>query len=98
MNLNVNPTTSGEIRELSSLPTFESTVAAGQGFLVITDRSTPTHIHRTRCPAIAANHFETKVVTNGGRRGRYYHATDLATAQARFTARLCGVCHPDRPE
>jgi hypothetical protein len=94
----MNTTTGGEIRELTTLPAFEATIAAGLGFLVITDRSTPTHIHRAKCPAIAANHFVTKVVTNGGRRGRYYHAPDLATAQTRFTARLCGVCHPERPE
>jgi hypothetical protein len=91
-------TFAGEIRELTSLPAFEAAVAAGLGFLVITDRSTPTHIHRAKCPALAAQHFVTKVVTNGGRRGRYYHAPALEAAQARFTARLCGVCHPDRPD
>lgn len=91
-------TTVGEVRELTSLPAFEAAVAAGQGFIVITDRSTPTHVHRAKCAALAAQHFVTKVVTNGGRRGRYYHATTLESAQSRFTARLCGVCHPDRPE
>jgi hypothetical protein len=90
-------TLNGEIRELTNLPAFEAAIASGQGFLVITDRSTPTHIHRAKCPALAATHFVTKVVTNGGRRGRYYHATALEAAQGRFTARLCGVCHPERP-
>lgn len=90
-------TTGGDIRELSTLADFEAAVTGGAGFLVITDRSTPTHIHRAKCPALQAAHFVTKVVTNLARRGRYYHAATLEAAQARFTARLCGVCRPDKP-
>ena len=47
MNANV-----GEIRELKSLPDFETVIATGTGFLVVTDRSTPTHVHRAKCPAV----------------------------------------------
>ena len=93
MNANV-----GEIRELKTLPEFEAAAAAGTGFLVVTDRSTPTHVHRAKCPAVQAQHFLTKVVTNGGRRGRYYQCFALDAAQSRFrSARFCGVCHPERP-
>ncbi|MCC7139753.1 MAG: hypothetical protein IT460_15125 [Planctomycetes bacterium] len=88
----------GEIRELRTLPDFEAVVAAGVGFLVVTDRSTPTHVHRAKCPAVQAQHFVTKVVTNGGKRGRYYHCMTLEAVQTRFrSARWCGVCHPERP-
>jgi len=93
MNANV-----GEIRELRTLPDFESAVATGLGFLVVTDRSTPTHVHRVKCPAVQVQHFVTKVVTNGGKRGRYYQCEGIDAIQTRFrSARLCGVCHPERP-
>jgi hypothetical protein len=93
MNANV-----GEIRELRTLAEFDATVAAGVGLLVVTDRSTPTHVHRVKCAAVQAQHFITKVVTNAGKRGRYYHALALDSVQSRFrSARFCGVCHPERP-
>src|SRR5204863_4400203 len=88
--------TSEDIREITSLEAFQAAVADGTAFLVVTDRSTPTRIHRTTCAAVLPQHFITKVVTNGGKRGRYYRANSLAAAQARFTSRPCGVCHPDR--
>ena len=88
----------GEIRELRTLEEFQAAVATGVGFLVVTDRSTPTHVHRVKCPAVQVQHFVTKVVTNGGKRGRYYHCTSLEAVQTRFrSARFCGVCHPERP-
>ena len=85
-----------EIRELTSLEAFQAAVADSAAFLVVTDRSTPTRVHRTTCVAVLPQHFITKVVTNGGKRGRYYRASSFAAAQARFTSRACGVCHPDR--
>lgn len=88
----------GDIRELRSLPDFEATVSSGLGLLVVTDRSTPTHVHRVKCPAVQAQHFVTKVVTNGAKRGRYYHCPAIDSIQSRFrSARFCGVCHPERP-
>jgi hypothetical protein len=91
-------TSDGEVRELRSVPEFEAAIASGAGLLVVTDRSTPTHVHRIGCAAIQMQHFVTKVVTNGAKRGRYYHSPGMDAITARFrSARCCGVCHPDRP-
>ena len=86
-----------EIRELSTLEAFQAAMSDGAAFLVVTDRSTPTRIHRTTCATVLPQHFVTKVVTNLCKRGRYYKASSFAAASARFTSRACGVCHPDRP-
>ena len=85
-----------EVRELSTLENFQAAMADASAFLVVTDRSTPTRVHRTTCATVLPQHFITKVVTNGCKRGRYFKATSFAAAQARFTSRACGVCHPDR--
>lgn len=86
----------GDVRELRSLDDFRAVTAAGVGYLVVTDRSTPTRVHRARCTAVAERHFVTKVIENGGRRGRYHHALTLEAVRARFPAgRLCVVCRPE---
>ena len=88
-------TRGGEIREIRTLVEFETLVAAGAGFIVVTDRSTPTHVHEAKCPALGKAHFLTKVVTNACRRGRYYFAPTFESSMARFPrARPCGVCRP----
>lgn len=86
-----------EIREITTLEAFQAAVADRIAFLVVTDRSTPTRVHRTTCVAVLPQHFVTKVVTNGGKRGRYYKAATYASAATRFTSRPCGVCHPENP-
>lgn len=91
------PGPADEIREITTLEGFQAAMADGAAFLVVTDRSTPTRIHRTTCVTVLPTHFITKVVTNQCKRGRYYKASSFAAAQARFTSRACGVCHPDRP-
>jgi hypothetical protein len=86
-----------DIREITTLEQFTAAVADRAAFLVVTDRSTPTRVHRTTCVAVLPQHFVTKVVTNGGKRGRYYKAPSYGAASARFTSRPCGVCHPEQP-
>lgn len=93
----MNTTGGEEIRELTTLEAFQAATTDAGAFLVVTDRSTPTRVHRSGCAAVQPQHFITKVVTNGGKRGRYFRAASFAAAQARFTSRPCGVCHPDRP-
>jgi hypothetical protein len=89
--------TASDIRELRTLEEFQASTTEGTGFLIVTDRSTPTHVHRAKCPAVQAQHFVTKVIKNAGKRGRYYLAPTLEAAQARFrSGRLCAVCHPER--
>ena len=92
MNINAM---GAEIREIRTLVEFETLVSAGAGYIVVTDRSTPTHVHEARCPALGKAHFVTKVVTNACRRGRYYFAPTYEAATARFPrGRACGVCRP----
>jgi hypothetical protein len=89
--------TTEDIREITTLEAFQSAIADRAAFLVVTDRSTPTRVHRTTCAAVLPQHFVTKVVTNGAKRGRYFKAPSYGAASSRFTSRPCGVCHPEQP-
>jgi hypothetical protein len=93
----MDTTNLGDIQELGTLEAFQAAMADKGAFLVVTDRSTPTRIHRTTCQAVLQNHFVTKVISNGAKRGRYYKSPTYAMAATRFASKPCGVCRPDVP-
>ena len=69
-------------------------VAAGAAIL-ITDAAGPPKLHpRPReCRWVTSENFVAKVVTSGGRNGRYYRVEDLSAAAARWPRLThCAVC------
>ena len=82
------------VRALGSAQEFVDAVAAGAAIL-ITDAAGPPKLHlRPReCRWVTSENFVAKVVTSGGRNGRYYRIEDLSAAAARWPRLThCAVC------
>ena len=90
-------TTNGDgLREIRTLDDFDAVRRTGAGFVVVTDRAAGHRVHRADCHDVGRTNFETKVVLNQGRNGRYF-AADAYGAAVLVSAKPCSHCKPDRP-
>jgi hypothetical protein len=83
-----------EIRELTSIEAFTAAVAADQP-LVITDSAKPAKLHPAphACSGVTADYFVGKVITRGGRGGRYFTVASEAAALKRWPkTTICANC------
>ena len=85
----------GSVREITAEAEFAAVRTGGGGCFVVTDRSTPTRVHGLGCYAVGPTHFRMKVIVNARKRGRYYFASSVDVARARFPKGVpCGLCRP----
>jgi hypothetical protein len=82
--------------EISTTKEFRQVQLRGEGVIVNT-ASSPPRAHRPLCDEVTEERFQTTVILNGGRSGRYYLRDNLAEAVKNFGAVACKKCRPERP-
>lgn len=75
--------------EIRTLTEFDEALAQHRHIL-ITDKYNGDTIHRLPCSSVKREYFEQKVITNGGKNGRYYLLGDPRDAARAETCHKCG--------
>jgi hypothetical protein len=93
--------TKGPVREapkgeISTTKEFRRIQMRAEGVIVNT-ASSPPRAHRPLCLEVTEEGFQTTVILNEGRSGRYYLRENLAEAAKDFGAVACKKCRPERP-
>lgn len=83
-----------QFEEIRTPRQLQSILAKGNGFIVITDNANPNKIHLPFCRSLDKSNFETKVIVNQCKNGRYYWTDDLKGAMKQFHAQSCSICKP----
>lgn len=81
--------------EISSFEELRKLRLADEGYVVITDTAREALVHRVNAKCINSESFNTKVVINARRQGRYYWVDSVATAAKAYGAKRCKVCRPE---
>jgi hypothetical protein len=82
-----------ETHAIRSRVEFEGLTSATTGFIVNVDEPThTTKAHRPACETISVDLFETKVIKNESRNGRYFFFLRLEDAERNLGAVPCGRC------
>lgn len=83
----------GEIRTTKE---FRQIKLRNEGVIVNT-ASSPPRAHRPLCEELTEERFQTTVIFNEGKGGRYYFRNNLAEAAKELEAVACKKCKPERP-
>jgi hypothetical protein len=83
----------GEIRTTKE---FRQIKLRNEGVIVNT-ASAPPRAHRPLCEELTEERFQTTVILNEGKGGRYYFRNNLAEAVRDLGAVACKKCKPERP-
>jgi hypothetical protein len=84
-----------ETREITSFDDLRSVRLADEGYIVITDTTRPTLVHKLNAKCINVDSFNLKVVINQGKQGKYYWVDSVATAARKYGAKRCKTCKPE---
>lgn len=82
--------------EISTTREFRQVQLRAEGVIVNT-ASSPPRVHRPLCEEVTEERFQTTVILNEGKSGRYYLRDNLAEAVKDFGAVACKKCRPERP-
>lgn len=66
--------------KLESREAFEACLENKSNFIIITDSSNPTKIHKATCSFIKSEYFQEKVINNNSKNGEYYCCASLNDA------------------
>lgn len=84
------------VGEIRSTKEFRQVKLRAEG-VVVNTASSPPRAHRPLCVELTEERFQTAVIFNEGKEGRYYLRTTLAEAVKDFGAVACKKCKPERP-
>ena len=63
------------------------------GFVIITDKDTGDHIHKTTCRTVKDDKFSEKVISNKKKYGQYFWYDSYSQAQVKYPRILvCKIC------
>jgi hypothetical protein len=65
--------------------------------VIVNTAPSPPRAHRPLCEELTEERFQTAVIFNEGKRGRYYFRNNLAEAVKDLGAVACKKCRPERP-
>jgi len=81
---------------ISTTKEFRQIRLRAEGVIVNT-ASSPPRVHRTLCDEVTEERFQTTMIFNEGKQGKYYLRDNLAQAAKEFGAVGCKKCKPERP-
>jgi len=81
---------------ISTTKEFRQIRLRAEGVIVIT-ASSPPRVHRPLCDEVTEERFQTTMIFNDGKQGKYYLRDNLAQAAKEFGAVACKKCRPERP-
>jgi hypothetical protein len=84
-----------ESKEVEDFDELRRLRLADEGYLVITDKTRHSIVHKINAKCITADSFNLKVKINGRRQGSYFWVDGLPTAAREFGAKRCKVCKPE---
>jgi len=84
-----------EVKEIRNFDELRRLRLADEGYIVITDSTRHTIIHKVNAKCIKADSFNLKVTINGRRQGSYFWVDSIATAAREFGAERCRICKPE---
>jgi len=82
--------------EISTTKELRQIKLRAEGVIVNT-ASSPPRAHRPLCDEVTDERFQTTMIFNEGKSGKYYLRRDLAEAVRDFGAVACKKCRPERP-
>jgi hypothetical protein len=85
----------GETKEITSFDELRKLRLEDEGYIVITDSTRPTLVHKINAKCIKVESFNLKVGLNERKQGSYYWVDNLATAAKLYGAQRCKVCKPE---
>ena len=65
--------------------------------VIVNTASSPPRVHRSLCDEVTEERFQTTMIFNQGKQGKYYLRDSLAQAVKEFGAVGCKKCKPERP-
>jgi hypothetical protein len=84
------------VGEISTTKEFRQIRLRAEGVIVNT-ASSPPRAHRPLCEEVTEERFQTTMIFNEGKHGKYYLRGSLAEAVRDFAAEGCKKCRPERP-
>jgi len=81
---------------ISTTKEFRQVRLRAEGVIVNT-ASSPPRVHRPLCDEVTEERFQTTMIFNEGKQGKYYLRDSLAQAAKEFGAVGCKKCKPERP-
>ena len=84
-----------ETKEITSFEDLRRIRLSDEGYIVITDATRPTLVHKLNARCINIDSFNAKVSLNQGKQGKYYWVDTVATAAHKYGAKRCKTCKPE---
>ena len=84
-----------DTKEITSFEELRKIRLADEGYIVITDVTRPTLVHKLNARCINIDSFNLKVSLDQGKQGKYYWVDSVATAAHKYGAKRCKTCKPE---